>query len=382
MHIGIDARFFGTTGKGLGRYTEKLISSLEQIDTENTYTIFLYKESYHEYIPKNPNFTKVGVPYKWYGFAEQFLYPFLLFRYRVDLMHFPHFNVPFLYQLPFVVTIHDLILLRYPTKKASTHQALWYGLKYFFYQKIIRSALQRAKTIIAVSDFTKADILLFDPKAEKKLVVTKEGVDQSCFWMPAEKKQERLAEYWKQTGRNTNTPFALYVGNAYPHKNLEAFLHLAKEVPERDIVLVGKEDYFYQRFRSKVALAGLSNIYFVGGVSDQDLALLYGAADVYVFPSLYEGFGLPPLEAMQYGTRVLVSNRGSLPEIVGEAAAVADPEKQDFLRTYLVLCQEGSVVRQKTKKAGYVWAAQFEWQKMARETKDVYTKEKSKYQEG
>jgi glycosyltransferase involved in cell wall biosynthesis len=366
MHIGIDARFFGTTGKGLGRYTEKLIHSLEKI----------------EYIPKNPNFTKVSVPYKWYGFAEQFLYPFLLFRYRVDLMHFPHFNVPFLYRHSFVVTIHDLILLRYPTKKASTHQALWYGLKYFFYQKIIRSALQRAKTIIAVSDFTKADIRLFDPKTEKKLVVTKEGVDQSCFWMPTSKKQERLAEYWKETGRNSNTPFALYVGNAYPHKNLEAFLHLAKEAPERDIVLVGKEDYFYQRFRSKVTLAGLSNMYFVGGVSDEDLALLYQAADVYVFPSLYEGFGLPPLEAMQYGTRVLVSNRGSLPEIVGEAAAVADPETQDFLRTYLALCQEDSAVRQKTKKAGYVWAAQFEWQKMARETKDVYTKEKPKYQEG
>lgn len=374
MKIGIDARFFGTPGKGLGRYTEKLVHCLEELDTENTYEVFLYGESFDEYQPKSPRFTKIKVPYRWYGFGEQFLYPFFLLRRHLDIMHFPHFNVPLFYRKSFVVTIHDLILLHYPTQKASTHHSFWYQCKYFFYLRVIRSAIKRAKAVFTVSRFTHQDVVSFYPEAESKMTVTLEGVDQVCVWTPPAKRQEILVQYWQKAGKDPDRPYILYVGNSYPHKNLEVFLILAKAEPSVDIILVGKQDYFYERFGEQIQKEGLTNIYLIGGVPDTHLAILYQGARGYVFPSLYEGFGLPPLEAMQHTTPALVSNRGSLPEIVGRAALIADPEDEEaFVKAYrILLSDEGR--RKELIQAGIHWASNFRWEKMAEATKDVYTK--------
>lgn len=374
MKIGIDARFFGTPGKGLGRYTEKLIRWLEKLDTENDYEIFLYGESFDAYEPRNPRFQKIKVPYRWYGFGEQLLYPFFLRGRKLDLLHFPHFNVPLLYRRPFVVTIHDLILLHYPTQKASTHHSFWYRFKYFFYLRVIRSAIKRARAILTVSEFTKGDVEHFYPEARKKMAVTLEGVDQYCLWRsPAERKRTQ-EKFWQQIGKEKERPYVLYVGNSYPHKNLSIFLTLAQAEPDIDIVLVGKLDYFYERLKAHIVQKGITNIYLVGGVSDEELAVLYQGAHGYVFPSLYEGFGLPPLEAMQYHVPVLVSNRGSLPEIVGSAALLADPENQEeFLAAYTTLVSEDSV-RERLQAEGIQRASIFCWQKMAEATKDVYNK--------
>jgi glycosyltransferase involved in cell wall biosynthesis len=374
MKIGIDARFFGTPGKGLGRYTEKLVTGLEELDTEHEYEIFLYGESFDEYIPSNPRFTKIQVPYRWYGFGEQLLYPFFLWRRHLDLVHFPHFNVPFLYRRPFVVTIHDLILLHYPTQKASTHHAFWYRFKYFIYLRIIRSAIRRAQSVFTVSRFTRQDVVSFYPEAEAKLHVTLEGVDQFCLWQPPEQATAVLTLYWNQVGRKGEKPYVLYVGNSYPHKNLDIFLTLAKAEPGVDIVLVGKRDYFYERLWQKIQSSGITNVYLVGGVPDEHLAVFYRSAAGYVFPSLYEGFGLPPLEAMQYGIPVLVSNRGSLPEVVGEAAVVGDPDTtEDFIAKYRALLHD-EALRTRCIHTGIIRTQEFSWQKMAEATKDVYNR--------
>lgn len=374
MKIGIDARFFGTPGKGLGRYTEKLVRWLEVIDTVNEYEIFLYGESFYEYQPKNPRFTKIQVPYRWYGFAEQFLYPLFLWRRKLDLMHFPHFNVPLFFRGPFVVTIHDLILLHYPTQKASTHHVFWYRFKYLMYLFVIRSALKRAKLIFTVSEFTKNDVEQCYPKAKTKMFLTLEGVDQFCAWQDPLAAERILSSYWKKVKKNREVPYVLYVGNSYPHKNLDIFLMLAKTKPDVDVVLVGRKDYFYSRLQKKIDEAGLKNIFLVGGAPDTHLGLLYQNARAYVFPSLYEGFGLPPLEAMQYGIPVLVSNRGSLPEVVGEAALVANPENhEEFIAAYEALLSDVQK-REILRKKGFIQAATFSWQKMAEATKDLYTK--------
>ena len=148
--IGIDARFYGTIGKGLGRYTQKLIENLEKTDTENRYFVFLRKENFEEYQPKNPNFQKVMADYKWYTVYEQINMPRILSKYKLDLVHFPHFNVPIFYRKRFIITIHDLILIHFPTIRGTTLNPFCYWIKFLAYKVIIDSAIKRAKKIITV----------------------------------------------------------------------------------------------------------------------------------------------------------------------------------------------------------------------------------------
>jgi len=159
MRIGIDARFYGRLGKGLGRYTEQLLKHLESLDDENEYWVFLRKENFDSYTPAHPAFHKVRVDISWYGFREQLIFPFILLRYRLDLVHFPHFNVPIFYPGPFVVTIHDLILLHHSTYQASTLPRWLYAIKFAVYRLVLALVIWRATHILTVSHFTKQDIL-------------------------------------------------------------------------------------------------------------------------------------------------------------------------------------------------------------------------------
>jgi len=175
MRIGIDARFYGPKQKGLGRYVQKLVNNLEKIDDSNQYIIFLRRENWNEYQPTNSNFKKVLANYSWYGLKEQIFLPFKIKKQKIDLMHFPHFNVPLFYKKPFVLTIHDLILKRFPTRRASTLGPIKYWLKNIAYEAVIKSALQRAEKIIAVSEYTKQDILKYFDVDSDKIKVIYEG---------------------------------------------------------------------------------------------------------------------------------------------------------------------------------------------------------------
>ena len=157
MPIGTGARCYGSSGKRLGRYTEKLIDALEREDEKNEYVIFLRRENFDEYQPYSKRFTKVRADYAWYGFAEQFLFPWQLWREQHDLVHFPHFNVPIFYLGRFVVTIHDLILMRYPTVRNTTRLTIWYWMKFLVYRMVIRVACFRARRVITVSRFTESE---------------------------------------------------------------------------------------------------------------------------------------------------------------------------------------------------------------------------------
>src|SRR3989339_1308260 len=215
MRIGIDARFYGPIGKGLGRYTQKLVENLEKIDSVNEYFIFLRKQNFEDYVPKNKNFQKILADYRWYTWQEQIFFPRLLKKYQLDLLHFPHFNVPLFYRGKSVVTIHDLILIHFPTVRNSTLSPFLYKLKFLAYKMVIKSAIRRSNRVIAVSKFTKKDILENYPEApNEKVVVTYEACEDYCLLSP-EKDQEILLKY------GIMKPYILYVGNAYPHKNLE-----------------------------------------------------------------------------------------------------------------------------------------------------------------
>lgn len=372
MRIGIDARFFGSACKGLGRYTEKLIENLEKISVQdgNQYFIFLSREGLTEYQPKNKNFQKVLADYRWYSLEEQLKMPGLLNKYQLDLVHFPHFNVPLFYRKKFVVTIHDLILLHFPTLRGTTLDPFFYWFKFLMYKIVIRCAIKRSEKIIAVSEFTKKDILDNYSVASQKIAVTYEACDDFCnFWQDME--EQILKKY------AIIKPYLLYVGNAYPHKNLEklilAFSELRKDMPDIRLVLVGKEDYFFQKLKKVIAVKKQgAGIIFTGFISDAELDVFYKNALVYVFPSLYEGFGLPPLEAMAKGVPVASSDHPCMREILGESAFYFDARDEKIMAEKLAEIVNNPELREKLIQNGYAQIKKYSWQIMAEKTKNIY----------
>jgi glycosyltransferase involved in cell wall biosynthesis len=371
MRIGIDARFYGSIGKGLGRYTQKLIENLEKIDSSNEYFIFLKKENFDDYRPHSKNFQKVLADYRWYSLKEQLKMPALLNKYNLDLVHFPHFNVPLFYRKKFVVTIHDLILIHFPTIRGTTLNPLYYWLKFLAYKFIIQSAIRRSEHIIAVSNFTKKDILDNYGVPENKISVTYEACEDFCN-LPLEKSKNILEKY------GIIKPYLLYVGNAYPHKNLEKlileFSQFQKENGQYHLVLVGKEDYFYRQLKKLVGERKSKNTIFPGHIPDCDLDFVYREASLYVFPSLYEGFGLPPLEAMAKGVPVLSSSHPCMREILGDSAYFIDAQKNGELISGIKKILSDDFLRSGLIQKGYRQCRKYSWLEMAEKTLAIYKK--------
>lgn len=388
MTIGIDARFYGPIGKGLGRYVQEVVDNIIKIHSAEPgskifeYVIFLSPENFDEFRSDDPQVRKVRLDCPWYGWKEQFIMPFYLWREKLDLIHFPHFNVPVFTSGPFVVTIHDLILTNFPTVRATTRSRYIYYLKNLAYRLVIFLALRRARRVITVSQFTKDDIVSKFGISPDKIRVTYEGVanlakGMDSLFVAKLDRRETLDQY------HIPEKFLLYVGNAYPHKNLErllkAFGRLRAEQPDLRLVLVGRSDYFYERAKSYAASLNLwqeqnrnSAVIFPGYVPDAQLEIFYSAAAAYVFPSLYEGFGLPPLEAMANGCPVASSRRASLPEVLGAAAAYFDPENEDDMIAAIRRILDDQEYRQQLIAAGREQAKKYHWWECARDTQAIY----------
>ncbi|NQV00011.1 MAG: glycosyltransferase family 4 protein, partial [Parcubacteria group bacterium] len=286
----------------------------------------------------------------------------------------PHFNVPVLYRGNFVVTIHDLILLRFPTKRATTLGPLLYKFKYLAYKLAINSAVRRAKRVITVSEFTKEDLVNYFKIKSNKVEVTYEACDG------VESGQLSIPEAGFLEKHKITKPYILYVGNAYPHKNLEGLVEAYKEFKEKNdfshqLVLIGKEDYFYQRLKQDAYSTGIlydSSVVFFGFASQKDLAYLYSKASLYVFPSFIEGFGLPGLEAMSFNLPVISSNTSSLPEILGKAAIYFDPKERDDIVSKMEKVLEDKGLQEEMKRRGREQVNKFSWTECAKETLQVY----------
>jgi glycosyltransferase involved in cell wall biosynthesis len=370
MRIGIDARFYGSLGKGLGRYTERLITHLEQLAPEDEFVVFLRQENWEHYKPASPRFTKQLADFRWYSVAEQRQMPRLVRSAGIDLMHYPHFNVPLLSPKPFIVTIHDLILTHFPTRRATTLGPLTYWIKQMAYRITLSRAVSHAAHILTVSNFTKQDIQQYFGYDPKKITVTYEAVDS---FPKSDADDSALVQNAGISGR-----YLLYVGNAYPHKNLEQFISLLKALPPKyadlSLVVVCKPDYFLDRFRNQVREAGLeSRVIFPGYVDDATLGALYRKAHAYVFPSLYEGFGLPPLEAMAQGTPVISSNAACMPEVLGNAAIYFNPKDVHGMLAALDRLDD-LTFRQAQILAGKQWIKRYSWRALAEQTLAVYHK--------
>ena len=371
MRIGIDARLFGTQHGGIGRYTEELIKNLEKVDQVNEYFIFLQKSEFANYTPTASNFHKVRADFKPYGVFEQVLLPFLLYKYRLKLVHFTHFNVPIIYQKKFIVTIHDLIISHYPDSRAINLSPFIFKFRLLVYRWVIKNTVKRAQKIITISQFTKKDIVKLLKVRPEKIIVCYAGVDL----LDAGKinKSEVLSRL------GIGGEFLLYVGSAYPHKNLEklilAFLVLAETYPELQLVLVGKKNIFYQKLEAWLITLDNNNsqrIIFTDYLSDSELAVLYASAKAYVFPSLIEGFGLPPLEAQSYGLPVVASNASCLPEVLGKSALYFNPVSVEEIVEKIKLVLDDTDLRSELIKNGKENSKLFSWELMAQEIYNLY----------
>ena len=361
MRIVIDFRIFGTKPGGLGRYNQEFLNELKKLDKSNHY-ILLFKEAPEINLPDN--FEIKICDCHWYGIKEQIVLPWVLYQLKPDLVHFPHFNVPILYTGNFVVTIHDLIMTKFPSRKASTLNTAWFKIKYWFYKQVIRNAVKNSKKIIAVSKFTAKDIkehFKLDDTEAKKIEVVYEGVSTDS---------SSQAEPF-----NLPQNYFLYIGNAYPHKNLEFLIEVFKEFwqkhPEYYLILVGQKNYFYERLAKDI---NCPNIIFTGYMSDDKLDSYYKNAKAYIFPSLYEGFGLPPLEAMSYGLPVLSSDASSLPEILGHSALYFDPKDREDLKKKMFEVINDNDLRNNLIRAGYKQIDKYSWRKMSEGILEIYKK--------
>ncbi len=363
LKIAIDARFLGS-GTGIGRYVEQLILELEKVDQQNEYFILINKINKNKYHPAHSNFKKVIVNIPWYGLREQIEIPKVLKFLNVDLVHFPHFNVPFFYNQPFIVSIHDLILTKYPSLRASTLSPVKYFFKNIFYKLVIRHAICKSKTVITMAEFTKQEISKYFSCSVNKIKLIYEGIT----YLKQNGEAKDLKRY------NIDKKFILYVGNAYPHKNLEFLIKAWSNFKENyQLVLVGRKDYFYQRLKRLVYSLNLENkIIFTGYLSDTDLSSFYQQAQAYVFPSLYEGFGLPPLEALRFKLPVLVSETSCLPEILKDAALYFDPQNQaDFLAKLQQIIHNQKLRNKLLNNSKKLWS-RYNWNKMAKKTLNIY----------
>ena len=369
--IGIDARLFGTAqAAGIGTYTEELIGNLIKTDPDNHYTAFVTPETAAIFPFYSPNLTKTVVPYKHYTYAEQLFYPRVLKKSGLDLIHYTNFNSPvWLRGIKSVVTIHDLTLWFYPGRKNRSLFTKW------IYRYVITKSCQNASRIIAVSEGTKRDIIKYLGVDPDRIDVIYEGVAPRIRYQADSSRIEMIKAKYGITA-----PFFLYVGQWRTHKNLvrliRAFAILRRRYNlDHQLVLIGQRDKRSPEIPATIKQLGLQDaVITTGYVSDSTLPDFYSAAEAFVFPSLYEGFGLPPLEAMTQGTPVISSNVSVMPEILGNAALYFDPLDIEDIAAKLHQFATSYKLKHELKERAETQVRKYSFAKMARETLAVYRK--------
>jgi len=358
-HIVIDARQLYTSS---GRYTEGLLRYLQQIDYEHRYTVLVTPKDAEVWQATNPLFTKVVCPTKEFTFAEQTTMLKQIKNLRPDLVFFPFVQQPIFYRGPVVTTIQDLTTLRF---RNPTKNWLIFTVKRWVYSWVNKRAMHKSRLLIAPTKFVRDDAVAFSHVPASKFTVTYESAD------PLPRSSSPLPYLQKKD-------FIMYVGRPQPHKNLwrliEAFQILQKTRPALLLVLVGKKDAAYDLIEARVKKEGIANIIFAGFVPDAGLRWVYEHCRAYVFASLSEGFGLPPLEAMLHGAPVVSSNASCIPEVLGDAPHYFDPLDVPDMARAIAEVLDDPALRTKLIQKGAKQVAKYSWKRMAEQTLNVFKK--------
>lgn len=357
-HIAIDARIINSS---TGRYVERLVTYLQDIDTENEYSILVPEKDKNFWKPRNTNFTVRTVNFDNYSLNEQIGFNNYLKKLNADLVHFCMPQQPVGYKGKKVTTFHDLTLLK---TYNSDKNWLIYHTKQKIGKYVFKRVSQENNHIITISQFTKQELQSFFPVPDKAISVIYEASDIST--VAPKKYQLPFKKY------------LLYVGQQSDYKNIkrlgDAHQILLAKYPDLGLVLVGKKNASALINEAYFKNKNYTNILFTDFVSDSQLSWLYSNAQAYVFPSLMEGFGLPGLEAMSYGTPVVSSNATCLPEVYGQAAHYFNPEDTSDIADAIDQVLSSDTLRTQLAKAGYKQIKKYSWKKMAKETHRVYMK--------
>ncbi|HKT79597.1 MAG TPA: glycosyltransferase family 1 protein [Vicinamibacterales bacterium] len=364
MRIGIDARKLHDFG--IGTYIRNVLKHMARLDRQTEFVLLCRPRDVDTLNALGENFRAVPTTAGNYSMAEQWRIPLALRRERVSLFHAPHYVLPPLVRCPAVVTIHDCIHLMFPDYLPN-RLALAYA------RTSITAAAHRATRVMTVSESSKRDILRYVNIPPDRIDVIHNSYDERFGREPLAEDVERLRERYQLDG-----PFVLYAGNVKPHKNLTRLIRAFASVRERGLddlklVLIGDDISRYVGLRREVHQHQLHNhVRFLGYMPEDTLAIMYRLARVFVFPSLYEGFGLPPLEAMASGTPVIVSNVSSLPEVVGDAALLVDPYDEGAIADAICRVLTDAELRCDLQRRGLRRAQQFSWEESARRVLGIY----------
>ncbi len=371
MKVAIDIRRMSDFG--VGTYTRNVVRALSRLDHENQYILIGSPLKVTEIGPLPPTFKTVPLMEPDTTAKGYFQFRAVLRDVDCDLVHIPHlFGVPRGLPCPYVVTVHDVL------EHMSSASGLS-GLRRTLHFQLTRRVLKDAERIFAVSKFTKSEIEKLFGIAPSHIEVVYNAIDERFLHGHANEAERKvLAERYQ-----VHYPFLLYAGRISPHKNvvriIEAFSALKAELdkegkyPDLKLVIIGDELSKHPDLRRTVIRGGVQNdVRFLGFVPIEVLRVFYDAAKIFVFPSLYEGFGLPPLEAMAHGTPVLASNTSSLPEVVGNAAVLVNPENVFEIMRALHCVLTDQNLREKLKLRCYEQAKKFSWENSTRQILAVY----------
>ncbi|MCK4891402.1 MAG: glycosyltransferase family 4 protein [Candidatus Pacebacteria bacterium] len=365
--IGIDARMYGYAQTGIGNYIRHLLKYVFELDKKNNYVIFLMPEEFDNFKLPSERIKKVKVSAKWYGWKEQLLLPFQLYKKKLDLMHFTHFNSPILYLKKIIVTIHDVTPFFFPGHKMKSI------IRRVGFRTVFFSSVKKASKVIAVSKNTKNDIVDYFKIKENKINVIYEGVDGQFKIINDNQKIIGIKKKY-----NITKPFIFYTGVWRNHKNLagliKAFGILRNKYKlDYQLVLGGKEDLYYPEAKEAWKKLGLENkIIRTGFINQEDLPLFYNTAELFIIPSFYEGFGLIGLESMACGTPVVSSNTTSLPEVLGDAAIYFNPNSPEEMAEKIKLVLTDKKLYNELREKGFKQVGKYSWEQMGIETLKIY----------